>query len=257
MTPIKSHIQLPNGILKYFRDETDPEKKVWYLDLHDGQIKKLAAKTLGTSKNYFSKEAEAFLSAGIESPITMLNDKIRAFANREAEEIIITEENRSEALHYIKAAMFRSQLATDALWKGSIFAKQRSDQQKHDDLLRIGLATLGPLDSHLNSMSVNIFVNRSTKHFIVPRNCFYVVKKENHEIIVAPISPFAAIALFPPDCPDNRTDYYGLIDDPMTVDLLNESALRYEYAINKAFVASDRKMELEELHEILDTCKPK
>lgn len=71
----------------------------------------------------------------------MLNDKIRAFANREAEEIIITEENRPEALHYIKAAVFRSQLATDALWKGSIFAKKRSDQQKHDDLLRIGLAT--------------------------------------------------------------------------------------------------------------------
>ena len=30
---INSHIQLPNSILKYFRDESDSEKKVWYLDI--------------------------------------------------------------------------------------------------------------------------------------------------------------------------------------------------------------------------------
>ncbi len=28
---INSHIQLPNSILKYFRDESDSEKKVWVL----------------------------------------------------------------------------------------------------------------------------------------------------------------------------------------------------------------------------------
>ena len=33
MGNVNSHIQVPNAILKQFRDEEDPEKKVWYLDL--------------------------------------------------------------------------------------------------------------------------------------------------------------------------------------------------------------------------------
>lgn len=35
---INSHVQLPNCVLRNFRDETDPEKKVWYLDVQTGDI---------------------------------------------------------------------------------------------------------------------------------------------------------------------------------------------------------------------------
>lgn len=38
---INSHIQLPNLILKHFRDETDDTKKVWYLDISSGKISNL------------------------------------------------------------------------------------------------------------------------------------------------------------------------------------------------------------------------
>lgn len=40
---INSHIQLPNLILKHFRDETDDTKKVWYLDISSGKIRQSAA----------------------------------------------------------------------------------------------------------------------------------------------------------------------------------------------------------------------
>ena len=41
MGNVNSHIQVPNAILKQFRDEEDPEKKVWYLDLaRRGQAKR-------------------------------------------------------------------------------------------------------------------------------------------------------------------------------------------------------------------------
>ena len=35
-----SHIQIPNAVLQNFRDESDREKKVWYLDLSTGEIQK-------------------------------------------------------------------------------------------------------------------------------------------------------------------------------------------------------------------------
>ena len=41
---INSHIQLPNCVLRNFRDETDPEKKVWYLDVQTGDILRKSSK---------------------------------------------------------------------------------------------------------------------------------------------------------------------------------------------------------------------
>ena len=47
MGNVNSHIQVPNAILKQFRDEEDPEKKVWYLDLATGEVKRSASGKLG------------------------------------------------------------------------------------------------------------------------------------------------------------------------------------------------------------------
>lgn len=77
MKIMNSHIQVPNAILKQFRDEEDPEKKVWYLDLATGEVKRSASGKLGTEKGYYSEGIERFWSATIESPIAALNARIR------------------------------------------------------------------------------------------------------------------------------------------------------------------------------------
>ena len=77
MGNVNSHIQVPNAILKQFRDEEDPEKKVWYLDLATGEVKRSASGKLGTEKGYYSEGIEQFWSATIESPIAALNARIR------------------------------------------------------------------------------------------------------------------------------------------------------------------------------------
>lgn len=77
MKNINSHIQIPNAVLKQFRDEKDPEKKVWYLDLATGEVKRSASGKLGTEKGYYSEGIEQFWSATIESPIAALNARIR------------------------------------------------------------------------------------------------------------------------------------------------------------------------------------
>jgi len=57
---INSHIQLPNCVLRNFRDETDPEKKVWYLDVQTGDILRKSSKKLGTRKDTILKQAKGF-----------------------------------------------------------------------------------------------------------------------------------------------------------------------------------------------------
>ena len=57
---INSHVQLPNCVLRNFRDETDPEKKVWYLDVQTGDILRKSSKKLGTCKGYYLKQAKGF-----------------------------------------------------------------------------------------------------------------------------------------------------------------------------------------------------
>ena len=76
---IHSHIQLPNSILQHFREGTDPERKVWYLDMHSGLIQRKSAKKLGTSKGYFSDLIERFWNQQVESPISELNCRVRNF----------------------------------------------------------------------------------------------------------------------------------------------------------------------------------
>ena len=53
---INSHIQLPNSILKYFRDESDSEKKVWYLDISSGNVRIILKRTLSTLKSKLNTE---------------------------------------------------------------------------------------------------------------------------------------------------------------------------------------------------------
>lgn len=60
MKNINSHIQIPNAVLKQFRDEKDPEKKVWYLDLATGEVKRSASGKLGTEKGIIQRALSSF-----------------------------------------------------------------------------------------------------------------------------------------------------------------------------------------------------
>ena len=74
---INSHIQLPNCVLRNFRDETDPEKKVWYLDVQTGDILRKSSKKLGTRKGYYSETGERFWAENIENPLSIITRKIQ------------------------------------------------------------------------------------------------------------------------------------------------------------------------------------
>lgn len=131
---INSHVQIPAQILKNFRDESDPEKKVWYLDISSGRIYKTAASKLGTSKGYYSMAGEDFWSRSLESPLGALNKKIRTFCESGTERVIVTSEDIDLVKRYIKAAAIRSDLAYKAMREESITASMFSEQDNHDAL---------------------------------------------------------------------------------------------------------------------------
>ena len=80
---INSHVQLPNCVLRNFRDETDPEKKVWYLDVQTGDILRKSSKKLGTCKGYYSETGERFWAENIENPLSIITHRIQKYCTGE------------------------------------------------------------------------------------------------------------------------------------------------------------------------------
>lgn len=246
---INSHIQLPNLILQHFRDESDPEKKVWYLDIHSGEILRKSAKRLGTSKGYYSEIGEEFWAQNIESPLGELNAKIIAFCKGEAETIDVGSEDIVLAKQYIKSAAVRSSLAYRAMKEESFAACLFSEQATHDMLSFFGMRPEPRFDQQFEDLTLTIIANRTEHHLVVPRNCYYCVSHWNVRNFVAPISPQCAILLLPIEHLQLADNGYAVIDDPAQVDIMNVLALKYECMFNADFVASDRRTELELLQQ--------
>ena len=240
-----SHIQIPNAVLQNFRDESDREKKVWYLDLSTGEIQKKPARRLGTAKNYYSGTGEAFWSQCIESPLGNLIKKVRSFCEGDSQAISITPNDKEIAIRYIKAAAVRSNLSYEVLRQASITADMFSEQNNHDALSFFGMTVTGEFDQIFENLSVTVLANRTDRHLVVPRNCYYCVSRQEIPNFIVPISSRSAFLLLPTEHLNEQDNGFALVDDPAQVEMLNIHALKYEYMFNGAFVASDCRVELE------------
>ena len=260
---IHSHVQIPKVILKNFRDESNLEKPVYYLDIHAGEIYKKPAKKLGTSKGYYSIEGENFWGQYIESPLGVLNKKIQDFCAGNSQILIITREDTILARNYIKAATIRSKLAADIMQKTSYTAHLHTDQENHDALSFFGMDSEGELDHFLQEYRLTVLINKSDRSFVVPQNCFYSVSSQSKAVLVAPISPKMALLLLPAEYRIDTRETYGIVEDPENVESMNIAALRYEYQFNGSFVASNCYSELailqcyraEHLEELINLMK--
>ena len=157
MKNINSHIQIPNAVLKQFRDEKDPEKKVWYLDLATGEVKRSASGKLGTEKGYYSEGIEQFWSATIESPIAALNARIRKFCDGcegNIGDFLLSEKDKTAVKRYIKAMAIRSNLAYESMLESSLTADECTTQENHDDLSRFGMEVTGQFEEILGRLDV-------------------------------------------------------------------------------------------------------
>ena len=241
---INSHIQLPNCVLKYFRDESDAEKKVWYLDISSGQILKKSARKLGTEKGYFSKAGEIFWSNELETPLAMLNDKVRRLVSIGTGTLFLSAEDIAIAKNYIKAAAVRSSFAQKRAQKNSLLSALFTEQQNHDRFSWCGMKIPGKFDQMLADMSVTILINLTERSMVIPRNCYYAFSSLDRNAFVAPISPRCAFLFLSKNYPESFKNNCVAVPDPAQIEALNICALKYEYIFNCDFVASDSQYEV-------------
>lgn len=242
---LKSHIQVPNFILKNFRDSTG---RVNYLDLtsDDLMIRASGSDRLGTEENYYSEEIEQLLSAEIERPFSLLVKTINDFLQSEKTSIELSMSVEDDCKKYIAASAVRSNLALDSFLQGSITAQFCSDQDNHDSIVAFSIMQDNEIMKQLNDYTITIIVNGSSQKLVVPRNCFYMVMSNGFQCIVTPISPTCAFALLPKGYFGNlsETGRIAYIDTSEDIKIMNTYALQFEYTFNKSFVASSSRDEL-------------
>lgn len=73
-----SHIQMPKCVLKQFAIKTGANQgKIYYYNFDNKKICLGCPKTLNTEKDYYSNEAEYFLSAEIETPLGQIIKQLK------------------------------------------------------------------------------------------------------------------------------------------------------------------------------------
>lgn len=108
------------------------------------------------------------------------------------------------------------------------------------------------VDSIFENAKMNIILNKTNFGFVIPQNCFYTISKDGCVMIVAPISPFAALVLnFDERLKDNFTDY-GTIYDLGLLDVFNHAAFKYEFKENRQCVYAKEEKDLTRYKEYIN-----
>lgn len=130
---------------------------------------------------------------------------------------------------------------------------------RRDDLLvDLSLGVFEKFKYNLDTLSWGIFDNQTSVGFILPRNCFYVVRAVKIPIIAMPIAPKVCLGLFDEEyCkkyPAFTKERIVSIQDNETVIDMNSKALQYEMVINGKFAVASN---IEDLKDAWDRNKDK
>ncbi len=241
---VNSHIQVPNFILKNFRDKSG---KVNHLDLEKLQIRACGSKDLGTEYGYYSDEIESLLNKEFENPFSKVISDIKGFLKEPQNGLLLPSDFDDVCKRYITISSSRSDLLFDAFKSESFTAFLFSEQQNHDNVVSFTMGYNGGIFPELLSYKVRLLVNNTNRTFLLPRNGFYVVSSDGKQCVAAPIMPEAAILLIPGENTEesNAETEVMTIDDSTGVWWMNRQAVWFEYVYNKSFVASTDINELE------------
>lgn len=249
--PVNSHIQIPNAVLKQFREKSG---RIFYLDIKKQHIGLTASNKIGTEFGYYSDEIEGYLSREIEDPFARVLGKIIRFVRENNETLTLPVESEDVVKKYVTAAMARSGFTLSTFMKGSVTALHYSDRDNHDALVYTATKVNDGIIPDIIDYNMAVVVNLTDTSFVVPRNCFYTLQIEEIYYIIVPISPDCVICLMPKTSQNyvevlniSRDYRAGYIKSTDVVEVMNISALRYEYVFNQSFVVSRNKEELEYL----------
>ncbi len=248
---MNSHIQLPNFIIKNFRDERSG--RVLYLDLNLNRIRSCGSDILGTEPDYYSADMEQRLSQNIEEPFSNVVSAISDFLQGQENSLNLPIAVEEDFVHYLVTSLSRSRFALDIYEQNSIFSQFIPGVVTHERLVAHSLNSNGSLTKRLENFKMVVMVNETLRPFAVPRNCTYCLRYNGEQHIIAPVSPTCAFAMIPTDSKEFQDEAGRLayVNDSEVVAIMNDSALAFEYAFNKCFVATPDRNELNRLKSFL------
>ena len=243
---INSHIQAPNFIIKNFIDEKS--KKVFYIEVKTGNHGLCGTKKIGTAENWYSGKLESELNNSIETPFSSVCHRIQNLFKDETS-IKISSKDDQIIKNFILTSIGRSDYILNSFKQNELLGNLNV-QELHDKVVRLSMAVTNKHKSIFDDSTCGIMLNKTSKCFILPRNCFYSISDEKEEIMVMPIAPNICIGVFTNNyClihPSFKQERIVAITDEATVSYMNSCAFQYEYIMNGAFIVAPRRDVLEE-----------
>lgn len=251
LSAMNSHIQLPNFIIKNFRDVKTGD--VPYLDLNQQRIRSCRSAVLGTEPDYYSVDMEKYLSKNIELPFSNVVSAIKGFLAGQDESINLPITVEDDFVQYLVSSLSRSCLAFDIYKKNSIFSQFIPGMVTHERLLAHSLQNKETFAKRFADFKMVVIGNDTQIPFVVPRNCTYSILYSGEQHIIAPVSPTFAFSMIPVESKEfpNEAERLVYIKDPEFVAAMNNNALMFEYTFNKCFVATPDRDELNRLKYFL------
>jgi len=247
---IKSHVQMPNFLLKEFEDIGH---NLYYFDISNANfhfreyfIKKGHSKSLNVEKGYYSQFGENLLSKGSEEPFSKIVRTLKA-TDFDQSPLYFGSDFRLDVLTFIGALFFRDKKMLEVIGANSLFFNAFPKQFQHD--LTVSLLDIEDIKRMFYDWTVTFLINRSRVPYVLPISGIYGGSKILRcSAGILPITPYLAITLikgknvnFP--IIDNQIAILT-IDSNSAVQESNCRAFSWQYSLGHGYIVSPNKQEL-------------
>ena len=240
---VKSHKQIPETILKNFKDNCD----LYYIDGNKKQIFKSSPSRYNRTLGFYNLYFEDFLNNEYESVIGNLISEIKPLVDNSTDSVIIS--NLYKKINKIvKMSWFRDPSFIENIKKESIVANIIPYRILIEG---VGFELTKMNVNLLDNMKVVPLLNLSSSSFILPKTLFSpIILKEKYNCMVFPIIPKFAFLIVPNEyynILENEFGNYFIIEISNSKDIDNINNHIFKYSIKNKNDVIGLKYTLEKL----------
>jgi len=250
-----SHIQITKSLLTQFSEKTPEGRKACFLDFTSWEVKSEKIKLLGTQVNYYSQNAEDFLSKEVEGKVGDLFEAIRKIVKTgELPDIKFSTIDILNLRRFFAYCLIRSKALLTQVKQNTVFAQFFEGGVTAERLLFIPRPAMDMLSNHVPY----VFINKTKIQLLIPQCCIYTANHIFQDLTdiawVLPISPYIAIIMA--NKIDNviLTTQFLVSNDEVIINMLNSMAFNDEYKTNRCFLVGN-KSELEKFQTAVKSSK--
>lgn len=263
--PMKSHIQIPKGLLKQFSHKIivtqnghiNKVDAVYALNIKEKSIIEEKINSFGTIENYFSDEIDKqILNKKVENPFCDVTTIIKTQIEKlKRNQVTLRQKEKNALYKFCQYSHLRAPRQINSLNNDNFM---RALNIKLTPSEFIDMADKSPfMTNPFSGRLIAIIKNETAVNFVIPFHCIYLIDvRENisdvrRDIIILPFTPKYAIALLP--IKDNQKQQLDIINltSEEKVSVMNDWAFRTELT-NKQYLIATEDKELKKYADILD-----